>query len=723
MKNNLSETEKEITSGAILVSECDTQGVITYANFTFCNVSGYSIDELIGSNQNIIRHPDLPKQIFADLWRTIASGAVWSGIIKNRCADGHYYWVNATITPVTDDSGTVISYRSLLRKASLDAIEQAKELYQRINNGEKIVIDSLTDELNKKERMFRAVNSTFFLVTYFIGTTAVLLSLVLFHVNPIFLSAAIVVQSLLSFCFLLYKEHHTKNALKYVTSSINSFMGGNLSTRINYQCTDQFNAIFKLLNRSSDTVEVCFSEINCILDNINNGYYEDISNFNMHGDFNVVNTNINKTVAELKYIFQYINTHIKIYTDSASNINHPEEPIAAKNFQANGLYAELFNDLGSLLKIQEARYRHRNEVIERAQKGDFSKLNLYANHEIGAISDLSTHLNDLFRTIEQNLMDIANMAENINNGDLSPPIGNKYLGLFAESIDGIDKMRNTLKTMIEVMTESIDVIYSTTIKIRNGNMDFAQRTEVQAVNLNKNAIVMDTLLVQVQKTADSASLANQLVIEASAVAVQGGKSVNEVVNTMATIDQSSRKVANIIGVIDDIAFQTNILSLNAAVEAARAGEQGRGFAVVASEVRSLAQRSAAAAKEIKFLINDSVLNVNKGNEQVNEAGKTISEVVSYVNRLTSLISDISILAYEQNKSIGQVNNLINQIKDLSELNNDITSESIDSIAVLSKQSDHLSETISQFVKNKGLLDVLDSKYSANQKLTGVVEFF
>jgi methyl-accepting chemotaxis protein len=302
----------------------------------------------------------------------------------------------------------------------------------------------------------------------------------------------------------------------------------------------------------------------------------------------------------------------------------------------------------------------------------------------------------LFEIVEENLSDISRITNHLAQGDLTQQIDADYPGLFGETAHGVNKMRQALIDMIKAMASSIEVIHTASLQISNGNMDFAQRTEVQSVSLKKNAVSMENLLARVKQTADNARLANQLVLDTSNVAVQGGDAVGEVISTMVSINQSSHKVANIIGVIDEIAFQTNILALNAAVEAARAGEQGRGFAVVASEVRSLAQRSAAAAKEIKALIQVSVANVETGNTRVEYAGKTINEVVSSVSRVTDLMADISLASSEQSIGIDQVKDVITQIDTITEMNNVLAGESIEAASILEKQSRYLREMIANF---------------------------
>ena len=253
----------------------------------------------------------------------------------------------------------------------------------------------------------------------------------------------------------------------------------------------------------------------------------------------------------------------------------------------------------------------------------------------------------LVRSIVRPLDEAIFIAETVAAGDLSKEFETERGGEFGRLLRGMGEMEDTLTDVVTRIKESTDSIVTASREIAAGNQDLSSRTEEQASALEETAASMEELTSTVKQNADNARQANQLALSASDVAVKGGEVVSQVVDTMASINASSRKIVDIIGVIDGIAFQTNILALNAAVEAARAGEQGRGFAVVASEVRNLAQRSAAAAKEIKGLIDDSVGKVDAGSALVGEAGKTMDEIVGSVKRVTDIIGEITAASHEQ----------------------------------------------------------------------------
>lgn len=260
-----------------------------------------------------------------------------------------------------------------------------------------------------------------------------------------------------------------------------------------------------------------------------------------------------------------------------------------------------------------------------------------------------------------------------------------------------------LKTVTEVRSGT-DTILTASQQIAAGNQDLSSRTEQQASSLEETASSMEELTSTVRQNADNARQANVLAASASNVATKGGEVVAQVVTTMVSINESSKKIADIIGVIDGIAFQTNILALNAAVEAARAGEQGRGFAVVASEVRNLAQRSASAAKEIRTLISDSVDKVDAGSQLVEQAGATMSEIVQGITRVTDIMSEIASASAEQTMRIQQVNAAITQMDDVTQQNAALVEEAAAAASSLKDQAASLSQLVSTFKLDSGAPD-------------------
>ncbi|MGO4377603.1 methyl-accepting chemotaxis protein [Pseudoduganella sp. RAF53_2] len=298
--------------------------------------------------------------------------------------------------------------------------------------------------------------------------------------------------------------------------------------------------------------------------------------------------------------------------------------------------------------------------------------------------------------ITQPLQKAVDAARRVAAGDLTTQIEVSGKDETGQLLLALKDMNQALLNIVLEVRNGTDSIGTSSIEIAAGNQDLSSRTEQQAASLEETASSMEELTSTVKNNADNARQANQLADAAASVAVKGGSVVSEVVGTMESINESSRRIVDIISVIDSIAFQTNILALNAAVEAARAGEQGRGFAVVASEVRNLAQRSAGAAKEIKELINDSVDKVNQGSKLVGEAGSTMEEIVASVQRVTDIISEITAASAEQSVGIDEVYKAIGQMDTVTQQNAALVEESAAAADSMRQQCTSLAQVVSVF---------------------------
>ena len=360
-------------------------------------------------------------------------------------------------------------------------------------------------------------------------------------------------------------------------------------------------------------------------------------------------------------------------------------------------HANTLDDLLTLLaKQKEARAKAASvETTQLYESSRFMMIVLTLCSALGGVALGMLITRNLTRQLGGEPKDAANIATLIAGGDLNVAIatraGDKSSMMFA-----MKQMRDSLASIVGQVRSGTDTIATASAQVAAGSLDLSSRTEQQASSLEETASSMEELTSTVKQNADNAREANVLAATASAVAVKGGAVINDVVGTMGQINESAKKIVDIISVIDGIAFQTNILALNAAVEAARAGEQGRGFAVVASEVRTLAQRSASAAKEIKALIGDSVEKVDIGSKQVAHAGATMDEIVQSVQHVTNIMAEISSASHEQTAGIEQINQAVAQMDQVTQQNAALVEEAAAASESMQEQAAHLAQVVSVF---------------------------
>ena len=391
---------------------------------------------------------------------------------------------------------------------------------------------------------------------------------------------------------------------------------------------------------------------------------------------------------------------------SLTNTYRAQIALGGRTFSlvANPIFSEKGERLGSVVEWADrtnemAVEKEVAEIVSAAAAGDFAK-RIDMHGKEGFFQLLGSSINQLLETSAVGLADIRRMLAALADGNLNERIHAEYSGLFGELKDAANTTSDRLREIVSQIAEAVETISTASGEIASGNQNLSSRTESQAASLEETASSMEELTSTVRQNAENARQANQLAIGASDVAVKGGSVVGQVVNTMSAISDSAKKVVDIIAVIDGIAFQTNILALNAAVEAARAGEQGRGFAVVASEVRNLAQRSAAAAKEIKGLISESVENVDAGSKLVDEAGRTMTEIVSAVKRVTDLMSEISAASNEQSQGIDQVNQTVTGLDEMTQQNAALVEQAAAAAESLEEQAQNLARAVAAFQLNE-----------------------
>nr|WP_198970169.1 PAS domain-containing methyl-accepting chemotaxis protein [Xylophilus sp. ASV27] len=493
------------------MSTTDTQSYVTYANAAFVEVSGFTHEELRGEPHNIVRHPDMPAEAFADMWATLKGGEPWTGLVKNRRKNGDHYWVRANATPVVRN-GRQVGYMSVCTRPSRAEIAEAEALYARMREGKAAGL-----------RFYKGL----VVRTGPMGWTSLLRTM------PVRIRIRTAFMALLP--------------IKLCGAWLLGLTGATL-------------AGFACLAVSTSILASWWLEL---------------------------------------------------------QIARPLEEV-------------------------------RDQAL-RVASGESQK----AVH-MGRVDEIGMAL----RTVSQ-------------------------LGLM-------------FRWLIHDVSEQVLTVQTAVNEIASSNNHISERTEQAASSVQQTGSSMSQMTATVASNAEIATQANQLSSSATEAASMGGRAMSEVVATMSEITHSSRKIADIIGVIDAITFQTNILALNAAVEAARAGEQGRGFAVVAGEVRSLALRSAEAAKEIKGLITASVDKVVSGSRLVDDAGRTMDEIVARVKRVSDLIAEISTATAEQSDDIAQVDRAVNHLDDITQKNAALVQQTAAASASLKQQTTRLVEAVSVF---------------------------
>jgi len=493
MRSNLPVTQREheYPDHETLLSTTDTASRISYANAAFVRTSGYSMDQLIGQPHNLVRHPDMPSEAFADMWRCLKNGHSWRALVKNRRQDGDHYWVCANAAPM-HRNGRVTGYLSVRTRPARSEVEAAEKLYARFKSGQA-------------------------------GGLA-------FH------HGLVVRTGLLRWA----------SALQLLP------------------CAWRVRLPLLCAGCAMGTALLCAG---------------------------LAMTALLTMGAVMACSLLLVNWCIE------AQITSP------------------------LRRIQA--------TAQQLAAGE-------------AVQDLNLNRCD----------DVGLIARAINQAGLN------------------------LKSLVSDVFEQAAGVQAAGCEIATAAHDLSNRTEHAASSLEETAAAMEQQTASVRQNSDTAQQAGELALAATQVAAKGGAAMANVESTMALITDSSHKIADIIAVIDSIAFQTNILALNAAVEAARAGEQGRGFAVVATEVRSLAGRSAAAAKEIKDLINDSVAKVESGSQMVADAGRTMAEVVTQVNRVNDLMAAITVASKEQSQGISQVSQAVAELDQMTQQNAAMVEQSI-----------------------------------------------
>ncbi|HUX90541.1 MAG TPA: methyl-accepting chemotaxis protein [Gallionellaceae bacterium] len=650
-----------------LISRTDTRGIITYANEDFIAASGYTEAELIGSPHNLVRHPDMPVEAFADLWRTLKNGDSWTGMVKNRRKNGDYYWVLANATPIVEN-GTVIGYTSVRTAPSQEQIAQASNAYALFKTGK---------AGNRQIKYGQVVRGGM------IGKIAALKSLKIKGRLTLLISLLCVLMTVIG-ALGLYGINKSNDGLHTIYED-RTIALGQLSTVVRLLERNQLIISKSVHANNPNEIKNAAGIVENNIDEVNRTWSAYMATYL---------TPEEKKLAE------------KFSIDRANFVERGLKPaIAALNAGNVGELKRLEHDVmaedfipvreGIDALIQLQLDVSKQEVGNSQDNFSFMRSTVIAAVILGIIfTFIAARI--LILSIVIPLNQAVNMAKEIAAGNLTTNIKVNSNDETGQMLHALNVMKKSLTNIILSVRRNAETIGVASIQIADGNKDLSQRTEEQSSTLEETAASMEELTSTVKNNAENSKQASELAHVASDIASQGGEAMNHVVGTMDSIAQSSKKITDIISVIDGIAFQTNILALNAAVEAARAGEQGRGFAVVATEVRNLAQRSASAAKEIKDLISDSVSKVEIGSKQVTNARKTIEDVVAAVQQVTNIMGEITAASVEQSSGIEQINQAVMQMDDVTQQNAALVEEAAAAAEALQMQGQLLVQSMGVF---------------------------
>ncbi|WP_404342476.1 methyl-accepting chemotaxis protein [Vreelandella venusta] len=639
MRNNQPVTQREyvLDEETVLISRSDLKGNVTYANAAFVEVSGYSRDELLGAPHNLIRHPDMPEAAYADFWKTIQSGGTWQGTVKNRRKNGDHYWVNATVAPLRDGD-RIVGYTSLRRKASDKQIALAERVYAEIREKGKARRYGL-HQGTLKRRGLGGIAARF----QFTSLKAKLTGMVVVAVILLGLSGGLGLYGLNASGERL--ETLNRAGLEAVADLqlIERHIGlavEQLEPAVRNPRRVDMEVVSASLTSSTQTAQQLWEEYR----QTSSASAESIESFN---------------------------TALTTWLDGA---NSAIEAVG----QANGFAA--FEALNSVVLPATTEIRELNsQLVDYERAGAVALMNdARQGRQQMFIAQLVLMLIGLcvlvalsvfiLKSVFRSLAGARYMTFQIAAGNLAARERRQSNDELGELLYSLDTMRFSLSSIVGDVENRVSVVTPAIQQIAAENEELASRTEQQASSLQQTASSMEEMTSTVQQNNDNARQATELAQQNATSTRDTRQQMEQLVERMQRIAKSAEKMTEMIGVIDGIAFQTNILALNASVEAARAGEHGRGFAVVASEVRMLASRSADAAQEIRKMIDSTTQEVSGGRSAVEQAEKAIENVVTQVSRVSELMASISTASSEQSSGIGQINAAIAEMDSVTQQN-------------------------------------------------------
>lgn len=729
MRNNQPITNEEyvIPKGLTLVSKTDLQGNIIEVNDAFEIASGFSRDQLIGSPHNMVRHPDVPEAVFKDMWTSLKTRATWSQVVKNRRADGGYYWVRANASPVFKDGKTVgyISFRTEVSEAEKAATSQA---YKDIADGRlkikygKIYSGVNWSELNLFGKLAPQWQAS--ILTLLFAVIPFVLIGIDDGLNPgliAALSLAMIVPSYLFGLKTLKAQRSVRKALRKVAANepINmsctrpkhfdgKLISAAISTSISARHTiEESNARNDEAAKLQTAIDQVSSNIMIADANLNITYMNDkmiafmkeaeptLKSLLPHFDANdLIGQNID--------IFHKDPSHQRAMLSKATKPFLAKLTLGSSHLEINVI--PVYNRAG-IRTATLAEWRDLTQEVQllkqvkssvEATKSGLLNRRIDLSQVTGTAKELSSAMNEMLETIEKPINEAVNVGVSLSEGNLLGHISGSYLGRFAVLKDSLNVAVDNLGSMMAQTKVATEAVRSGAMEIKNASIDLNDRTQTQSASLETTASSMEEITSTVTQNSSNATKATDSTQKATTQAEEGVKVMDDAIKSMEQIHESSQKISDIIKLIDSIAFQTNLLALNAAVEAARAGEHGRGFAVVAGEVRNLAGKSAEAAKDIRKLIEDTVNKVSEGTKHVKGSGEALHEIANSIHQVNQIIGEISASGAEQTIGVNLVNESITNIDAAVQQNAALVEESAATSAELGDMAQLMNDNVSQF---------------------------
>ncbi|MYL24652.1 methyl-accepting chemotaxis protein [Vreelandella massiliensis] len=673
MRNNqpVTQREVELNDDDFLVSRTDLKGCLTYANPAFIEISGFEHDELIGSPHNVIRHPDMPPAAFENLWRTIKAGDTWQGLVKNRCKNGDHYWVDASVSPITEGDD-VIGYASVRVKASRDAIARAERVYAAMRDGRNAKVYLDKGRIRQRGLVAR-------------------LSRVRLDTIRAKLTGMIAVAGIL----LLATSGMGLYGLQEAGDRLERLNNDGLRDVIRLQQIDQTIAQARqamiepermaLIDQRFEMGEEIQAQAGEVEAAWEAYYSREVNSGELTQEFD-----------------QQLQAFLQQGMNRAADVLQAEDTYVA--FTGLDEVINVMNRDGKTIstlvnQLIGQKQRAAEAMAVEAEEGQTLMLSAQSVVLIVGLVVLALLGALTLRAITRPLKSAARFTLQIAGGNLAVKVPPPRRDEVGHLMDTLNTMRKSLNSIIGDVKSGIDVVTPSARDIASGNEELSARTEQQAASLQQTASSMEEMTTTVRQNSDNAQQARRLAQNNNARVTQTNELMGELVANMDRITHSAKKMTDIIDVIDSIAFQTNILALNASVEAARAGEHGRGFAVVADEVRKLAGRSADASGEIRQLIDGSNRDINDGAGLVKRAEEAIAEVIQATQGVTQIMNEISSASEEQSRGIAEVNQAVVEMDQATQQNAVRVQETARAAVALEQQASLLSLSVEAFRLN------------------------